>query len=359
VRTPREAGWTALGGAEVPGILRGAHRDGPLFSLTLEAYSAVQRPVRAAWSQFAQRKDLRKRRVSGGRPSRLPGHYPVCVAFERITVDPAHMGGLPCIRGMRVTVSMVLGQLAAGQTIEQVLADYPDLERADVLAALEYAARDAQEREVPLAPRGTARPGVARTAAVGAAAEAVRFPSEARAESQTISSGPNEVGLTVLAQGQGGSFQQQHGAATDTHALSTICRATSGENSALNVVSDNPAASALQVTGKETGRGSIKVSHIGAADGSDPNASGLSISLQTAGTAAQGIFLDAPNGTMGALLQLRNSGQRRLRVLSDGRIQFDGPATIGAAEELPASPDGYFRFLRPDGRTVKVPYYLE
>jgi hypothetical protein len=62
---------------------------------------------------------------------------------------------------------------------------------------------------------------------------------------------------------------------------------------------------------------------------------------------------------MGALLQLRNSGQRRLRVLSDGRIQFDGPATIGVAEELPASPDGYFRFLRPDGRTVKVPYYLE
>lgn len=73
------------------------------------------------------------------------------VAFERITVDPAQMGGLPCIRGMRVTVSMVLGQLAAGQTIEQVLTDYPYLERADVLAALEYAAAIAQEREVPLA----------------------------------------------------------------------------------------------------------------------------------------------------------------------------------------------------------------
>ncbi|MDQ2707470.1 MAG: DUF433 domain-containing protein [Actinomycetota bacterium] len=61
------------------------------------------------------------------------------------------MGGLPCIRGMRVTVSMVLGQLAGGQTIEQLLADYPYLERADVLAALEYAAAIAQEREVPLA----------------------------------------------------------------------------------------------------------------------------------------------------------------------------------------------------------------
>jgi uncharacterized protein (DUF433 family) len=75
----------------------------------------------------------------------------VRVAFERITVDPEQMGGLPCIRGMRVTVSMVLGQLAAGQTIEQVLTDYPYLERADVLAALEYAAAIAQEREVPLA----------------------------------------------------------------------------------------------------------------------------------------------------------------------------------------------------------------
>lgn len=74
------------------------------------------------------------------------------MSFERITVDPNHMGGLPCIRGLRVTVSMVLGQLAAGRGIGEVLADYPYLERADVLAALEYAAALAQEREVELAP---------------------------------------------------------------------------------------------------------------------------------------------------------------------------------------------------------------
>jgi uncharacterized protein (DUF433 family) len=73
------------------------------------------------------------------------------VAFERITVDPQQMGGLPCIRGMRITVSTVLGQLAAGQTIEQVLTDYSYLERADVYATREYAAAIAQEREVPLA----------------------------------------------------------------------------------------------------------------------------------------------------------------------------------------------------------------
>lgn len=73
------------------------------------------------------------------------------MAYERITVDPAQMGGLPCIRGMRVTVSAVLGQLAAGQSIEDVLADLPYLEREDIFAALEYAAAAVSERELPLA----------------------------------------------------------------------------------------------------------------------------------------------------------------------------------------------------------------
>jgi len=72
------------------------------------------------------------------------------VAFERITVDPERMGGVSCIRGLRVTVSMVLGQLAAGRTIEQVLEDYPYLERADILAALEFAAAVVNEREAPV-----------------------------------------------------------------------------------------------------------------------------------------------------------------------------------------------------------------
>lgn len=73
------------------------------------------------------------------------------VAYERITVNPAQMGGLPCIRGMRVTVAAVLGQLAAGRSIEDVLADFPYLEREDVFAALEYAAAAVSERELPLA----------------------------------------------------------------------------------------------------------------------------------------------------------------------------------------------------------------
>ena len=73
------------------------------------------------------------------------------MAFERITVNPERMGGKPCIRDLRVTVTMVLGQLAGGRTIEQVLADYPYLEREDVLAALEYAAAVVDQRELPLA----------------------------------------------------------------------------------------------------------------------------------------------------------------------------------------------------------------
>jgi uncharacterized protein (DUF433 family) len=73
------------------------------------------------------------------------------MALERITVDPNRMRGLPCIRDTRVTAGAVLGQLAAGAGVDDILADYPCLERDDVLAALEYAATDTQERELHLA----------------------------------------------------------------------------------------------------------------------------------------------------------------------------------------------------------------
>jgi len=63
-----------------------------------------------------------------------------------ITVDPNRMRGLPCIRDTRVTVSAVLAQLAAGQTVEQVLSDYPYLEFEDIGAALAFAAEALQER---------------------------------------------------------------------------------------------------------------------------------------------------------------------------------------------------------------------
>lgn len=72
------------------------------------------------------------------------------MAHERITIDHRKMSGLPCIRDLRIPVSSVVGQLAAGRTIDQALQDYPDLEREDVLAALEYAAAAVHQRELPL-----------------------------------------------------------------------------------------------------------------------------------------------------------------------------------------------------------------
>lgn len=66
--------------------------------------------------------------------------------FERITQDPEVMGGKPCIRGMRVTVGMIVGQIGAGRSVEELLTDYPYLEREDVLEALRYAASLDAER---------------------------------------------------------------------------------------------------------------------------------------------------------------------------------------------------------------------
>ena len=71
--------------------------------------------------------------------------------LDRITQNPAVMGGKACIRGLRVTVGMVVGQLAAGQSIDALLTDYPYLEREDIMQALRYAAWRADEREVVLA----------------------------------------------------------------------------------------------------------------------------------------------------------------------------------------------------------------
>lgn len=70
--------------------------------------------------------------------------------LDRITQDAGVMGGKACIRGLRVTVGMVVGQIGAGHTIEEILADYPYLEREDILQALRYAAWLAEEREVAL-----------------------------------------------------------------------------------------------------------------------------------------------------------------------------------------------------------------
>ena len=70
--------------------------------------------------------------------------------LDRITQNPEVMGGKPCIRGMRVTVGTIVGQIGAGRGIDDLLADYPYLEREDIMQALRYAAWRAEEREIAL-----------------------------------------------------------------------------------------------------------------------------------------------------------------------------------------------------------------
>jgi uncharacterized protein (DUF433 family) len=71
--------------------------------------------------------------------------------LDRITQQPEVMGGKACVRGMRVTVGMIVGQIGAGHSIEDILTDYPYLEHEDIMQALRYAAWRAEEREVVLA----------------------------------------------------------------------------------------------------------------------------------------------------------------------------------------------------------------
>lgn len=73
------------------------------------------------------------------------GEKPAPNVFDRITFDPEIMGGRACIRGMRIPVSLLVGQIAHGAAIEEVLQDYPDLVREDVVQALQYAAWLTQE----------------------------------------------------------------------------------------------------------------------------------------------------------------------------------------------------------------------
>ncbi|MEX2171159.1 MAG: DUF433 domain-containing protein [Pirellulales bacterium] len=71
--------------------------------------------------------------------------YATSNTFDRITFDPLILGGRACIRGMRISVALIVSQIADGATTEEILSDYPDLEPDDVSQALAYAACLAQE----------------------------------------------------------------------------------------------------------------------------------------------------------------------------------------------------------------------
>ena len=70
--------------------------------------------------------------------------------FDRITVNPKQMDGLPCIWGLRMLVATVVGMVADGMTDAEILNAYPDLEREDIREALRFAAEAVRERELPL-----------------------------------------------------------------------------------------------------------------------------------------------------------------------------------------------------------------
>ena len=72
------------------------------------------------------------------------------VKFARITVDPAQLGGVPCIRGLRIPGATVVGMVADGMTEEEILAAYPDLLADDIQEALKFAAEAVSERVLPL-----------------------------------------------------------------------------------------------------------------------------------------------------------------------------------------------------------------
>lgn len=70
------------------------------------------------------------------------------MSFPRITIDPDQMDGLPCIRGLRIPVSVVVGMVASGMTDEEILKDYPDLELDDIHEPLRYAVATVRERQL-------------------------------------------------------------------------------------------------------------------------------------------------------------------------------------------------------------------
>ncbi len=73
------------------------------------------------------------------------------MAFDRITVQADQMGGVPCIRGLRIPVATVVTMVAGGMSRQEILAAYPDLEAEDIEQALRYAAEAVRERELPIA----------------------------------------------------------------------------------------------------------------------------------------------------------------------------------------------------------------
>lgn len=131
---------------------------------------------------------------------------------------------------------------------------------------------------------------------------------------------PSTRKLDVDSTGQSAYIKSTAGT-NGQHALTAYQAATTGDNSvALNVVSDNPQASTMYVSGPNTQRSTLKVTHTGDAGGADSSASAIGIDLLTAGTAANGLSIIPTNATTGNLIQVRNNSREDFVVKSTGRI---------------------------------------
>jgi len=76
------------------------------------------------------------------------------IKYDRITIEPAKMGGVPCIRGLRIPVATIVGMVAEGMSQKQILKAYPDLEAEDIRQALHYAAEIVDRQQLPLVSDG-------------------------------------------------------------------------------------------------------------------------------------------------------------------------------------------------------------
>jgi uncharacterized protein (DUF433 family) len=108
--------------------------------------------TRLVHAEASARRHAHRRQLRGSKRLALTpsGVIFLTMVFDRITVTPGVMGGQPCIRGMRVSVSMIVGEIGAGRSLDEVLEDFPYLEREDVLQALRYAAWRVSERDIEL-----------------------------------------------------------------------------------------------------------------------------------------------------------------------------------------------------------------
>jgi hypothetical protein len=135
---------------------------------------------------------------------------------------------------------------------------------------------------------------------------------------------------------------------TTEHCVTIYQAGISGADiSSVNIVSDNSQGSAAMIRGCELARGTLKITHEGQADGSDNSAAALSIDLQNAGTAAQGIFVTATDGpTTGNLITLRNNSRDDFVVKGTGRI--------GMGLGIGSTPAGRLEVGQADDATVGI-----